>query len=128
MRRLRRSLGLALVPVVSAALAAAAPPWPFPWPEDKIARYTARRARGAIAVDGRLDEADWKAAERSPRFSDLIRGAPGIHDTRAAVLWDAEQLYVALIAQGHGRLGTHSLLLALASLSDVEWAHVQGGR
>jgi 3-hydroxyisobutyrate dehydrogenase len=33
----------------------------------------------------------------------------------------AEQLYVALIAQGHGRKGTHSLLLALASLSDVEW-------
>jgi hypothetical protein len=95
MRRLRLSLGLALVPVVSAALAAAAPPWPFPWPEDKIARYVALRATGAIAVDGRLDEADWKAAERSPRFSDLIRGAPGIHDTRAAVLWDAEQLYVA---------------------------------
>jgi 3-hydroxyisobutyrate dehydrogenase len=35
----------------------------------------------------------------------------------------AEQLYVALIAQGHGRKGTHSLLLALASLSDVEWNH-----
>jgi 3-hydroxyisobutyrate dehydrogenase len=34
----------------------------------------------------------------------------------------AEQLYVALIAQGHGRKGTHSLLLALASLSDLEWA------
>jgi 3-hydroxyisobutyrate dehydrogenase len=33
----------------------------------------------------------------------------------------AEQLYVALIAQGHGRKGTHSLLLALASLSDVDW-------
>jgi 3-hydroxyisobutyrate dehydrogenase len=34
----------------------------------------------------------------------------------------AEQLYVALIAQGHGRKGTHSLLLALASLSDLDWA------
>jgi 3-hydroxyisobutyrate dehydrogenase len=33
----------------------------------------------------------------------------------------AEQLYIALEAQGHGRKGTHSLLLALASLSDVEW-------
>jgi 3-hydroxyisobutyrate dehydrogenase len=33
----------------------------------------------------------------------------------------AEQLYVALSAQGHGRKGTHSLLLALASLSDVDW-------
>jgi 3-hydroxyisobutyrate dehydrogenase len=33
----------------------------------------------------------------------------------------AEQLYVALAAQGHGRKGTHSLILALASLSDVDW-------
>jgi 3-hydroxyisobutyrate dehydrogenase len=33
----------------------------------------------------------------------------------------AHQLYVALEAQGHGRKGTHSLLLALASLSDVDW-------
>jgi 3-hydroxyisobutyrate dehydrogenase len=34
----------------------------------------------------------------------------------------AEQLYVALIAQGHGRMGTHSLILALASLSDLDWS------
>ncbi len=33
----------------------------------------------------------------------------------------AEQLYVALQAQGHGRKGTHSLILALASLSDIDW-------
>ena len=33
----------------------------------------------------------------------------------------AEQLYVALQAQGSGQLGTHSLMLALASLSDVDW-------
>jgi 3-hydroxyisobutyrate dehydrogenase len=33
----------------------------------------------------------------------------------------AEQLYVALQAQGHGRKGTHALVLALASLSDVDW-------
>jgi 3-hydroxyisobutyrate dehydrogenase len=33
----------------------------------------------------------------------------------------AEQLYVALIAQGGGRQGTQALLLALASLSDVDW-------
>ncbi len=33
----------------------------------------------------------------------------------------AQQLYVALKAQGMGRKGTQSLVLALASLSDVEW-------
>ena len=33
----------------------------------------------------------------------------------------AEQLYVALRAQGHGRKGTQSLILALASLSKIDW-------
>ncbi|MER3412559.1 MAG: oxidoreductase, partial [Thermoleophilia bacterium] len=33
----------------------------------------------------------------------------------------AHQLYLALEAQGSGRKGTHSLILALARLSDVEW-------
>jgi 3-hydroxyisobutyrate dehydrogenase len=33
----------------------------------------------------------------------------------------AEQLYVALSAQGYGRKGTHALVLALARLSDIEW-------
>jgi 3-hydroxyisobutyrate dehydrogenase len=33
----------------------------------------------------------------------------------------AEQLYRALEAQGHGRDGTHALVLALASLSDLPW-------
>ena len=33
----------------------------------------------------------------------------------------AEQLYRAVEAQGHGRKGTHALMLALAQLSSVEW-------
>lgn len=33
----------------------------------------------------------------------------------------AHQLYVALQAQGHGRDGTHSLQLALAGLSNINW-------
>ena len=32
-----------------------------------------------------------------------------------------EQLYLALVAQGDGRQGTHALVLALARLSAVEW-------
>lgn len=70
------------------------PHWPFPWPEERIARYTAFRAAGPIAIDGRLDEPSWRLASRSPRFVDLITGAPTIHDTRAAVLWDDDYLYV----------------------------------
>jgi hypothetical protein len=48
----------------------------------------AKNTSSSIVIDGRLDEADWRAAARSPRFADLIGGRPGIHDTRAAVLWD----------------------------------------
>jgi 3-hydroxyisobutyrate dehydrogenase len=33
----------------------------------------------------------------------------------------AHQLYVALKAQGHGRDGTHSLMLALAGMSNIDW-------
>jgi 3-hydroxyisobutyrate dehydrogenase len=33
----------------------------------------------------------------------------------------AEQLYRAVDAQGHGRKGTHALMLALARLSNIEW-------
>ena len=39
----------------------------------------------------------------------------------------AHELYLALRAQGGGRKGTHALLLALARLSDVEWAPAPAG-
>jgi len=85
--------GLIMV-LLALASAAATETWPFPWPESRIARYTARRATAPIVLDGRLDEADWNAAEKSPRFTDLVRGERAIHDTRAAVLWDDVNLYV----------------------------------
>lgn len=69
-------------------------PWPFPWPEAKIAHYTAHRVHGPLTIDGRLDEESWRHATRSPRFTDLVTGAPTALDTRAAVLWDDDYLYV----------------------------------
>jgi len=33
----------------------------------------------------------------------------------------ANQLYLAVQAQGYGRQGTHALQLALASLADIDW-------
>lgn len=67
----------------------------FPCPESEIAHYTAYHARQAIQIDGRLDEEAWQRAPFSSRFIDIITGAPTIHDTRAAVLWDQTNLYVA---------------------------------
>jgi hypothetical protein len=67
----------------------------FPCPEQEIATYTALFVREPILIDGRLDEAAWKQAPRSPRFVDILTGAPVIHDTHATVLWDRTNLYIA---------------------------------
>ena len=61
-----------------------------------IAHYVARRAAGPIVVDGLLDEPSWQRAEKSARFVDMVTGEPGFYDTRAAVLWDDQYLYVGL--------------------------------
>lgn len=78
-----------------AAAAARAGEWGFPCPENEIARYTAHHVSSPIKVDGRPQEAAWQRAPRSPRFGDMLTGRPPIHDTRAAVLWDDENLYIA---------------------------------
>lgn len=70
-------------------------PSQFPCPESEIAHYTAYHVREPIQIDGRLDEEAWQRSPRSPRFIDIITGARTIHDTRAAVLWDDTNLYVA---------------------------------
>ena len=69
--------------------------WPFTWPEAEIKHYTAYRVSEVPTIDGRLDEQAWRAAPKSPRFVDMVDGTPGLHDTRAAVLWDDTNLYVA---------------------------------
>jgi len=66
----------------------------FPWPEDKVATYTAHYTSEEITIDGKLDEPCWQSALRSPRFSDLVSGRRAIHDTRAAVLWNETYLYI----------------------------------
>lgn len=69
-------------------------PRPFPVPDEQIARYTAYRTVDAITVDGKLNEKSWQLVPRSPRFVDLVTGRPVVHDTRAAVMWDDENVYV----------------------------------
>jgi hypothetical protein len=65
-----------------------------PCAETDIPHYVAYRTTSEIQIDGRLDEHVWQKAPRSPRFRDMIYGEETIHDTRAAVLWDEEYLYV----------------------------------
>jgi hypothetical protein len=68
--------------------------WKFPCPSNEIARYTAHRITEKIRIDGKLDESAWKSAPTSPRFVDILSGQPTLHDTRAMVLWDEENLYI----------------------------------
>ena len=59
--------------------------------------YTAYRAEQPIRVDGRLDEAAWRAAPWTADFVDiegLPKPAPRFR-TRARMLWDSTNLYIA---------------------------------
>jgi Carbohydrate family 9 binding domain-like len=62
--------------------------------EDEVAHYTCYRTREPLMVDGRLTEAAWRKAPRSPRFVDMVTGDAAWLDTRAAALWDDQNLYV----------------------------------
>ncbi len=66
-----------------------------PQPPTVPTPYLAYQICEPITIDGRLDESVWQRAPRSPRFVDLISGAPALYDSRAAVLWDQTALYVA---------------------------------
>lgn len=61
---------------------------------DLIPHYTSYKIDSALKVDGKLDELAWLNAPRSSSFRDLISGDNTIHDTRVAVLWDDDFLYV----------------------------------
>jgi len=61
-----------------------------------IAHYTAQRAAGPITIDGRLDDPSWQKAQKSGRFVDMVTGAPTFFDTRAAVIWDDQYLYIGM--------------------------------
>jgi hypothetical protein len=61
---------------------------------DNIPHYTAYKIDSAVKIDGKLDESVWIEAPHSSNFRDLISGESTIHETRAAVLWDDNFLYV----------------------------------
>lgn len=66
----------------------------FPCNPQPVPHYTAYHVSKPVTIDGKLEEECWKKAPRSPRFVDILTGAPALHDTRVAVLWDETNLYV----------------------------------
>lgn len=59
-----------------------------------MSAYNCRYTKTKPGMNGRVDAGPWAEAEWSPRFVDMVTGAPGWWDTRAAALWDEEALYV----------------------------------
>jgi len=59
-------------------------------------KYSCKKITGPIIIDGDLSKDVWKNAGKSPRFIDVIGGNPGLYDTRAALLWDDDYLYVGM--------------------------------
>jgi hypothetical protein len=92
---MRTILGLLVALFLSSDTQAQNSGWKFPCAETNIAHYTALRTPAPIQIDGKLDEPAWQMAPKSPRFVDILSGQPVIHDTRAAVLWDDQYLYVS---------------------------------
>ena len=58
------------------------------------AAYICRRIEEDLPLDGRLDHPLWRKAEKTRRFVDVIGGNPGLYDTRAALLYNSEYLYI----------------------------------
>jgi hypothetical protein len=97
--------------VVAGAMSLPAEDSRFPCPENEIAHYTAYHVSEPITIDGKLNEAAWRQAPRSPRFVDIITGRPTIHDTYAQLVWDDKNLYVAYRVQEpfvHARYTTNN--------------------
>jgi hypothetical protein len=63
--------------------------------QEHIAHYTSCRTLHPIEINGDLEKPVWQRAPKSPRFVDMVTGEPGLFDTRSAVLWDDQNLYIA---------------------------------
>ncbi|MEI6358140.1 MAG: carbohydrate-binding family 9-like protein, partial [Verrucomicrobiota bacterium] len=68
----------------------------LPCADSEVVRYTAHRVARPMVIDGKLDEPAWKFAPASSRYVDILTGAPAIHDTRAKIVWDDQNLYLGI--------------------------------
>ena len=59
-----------------------------------VTPYVAYQIQTPLQIDGDLTKRAWQLARKSPRFVDVVSGAPALYESRAAVLWDATALYV----------------------------------
>ena len=83
--------------------------------------YPCYRTHSPMPIDGRLDGPGWRLAPKSPRFVDVVSGGPALYDTRAAALWDAENLYIGFwIEEPYVRAGLTERDSIIFAENDVE--------
>jgi len=63
------------------------------------------RAAGKITIDGKLDEPAWKRAYRLDDFRVPVTGAKPRFATLARLLWDDENLYLAVVMEDYDVYG-----------------------
>ena len=56
--------------------------------------YKCKKVATPIRINGDLKKPEWQRCEKSRRFVDAVGGNPGLYDTRAALMWDKEALYI----------------------------------
>lgn len=71
-------------------------------------RYTIARTSAKIVIDGRLDEADWKAAKSVGKFRFPWWKAGKKEQTQAKLLWDDRNLYVSFRCKDAHIWGEHT--------------------
>lgn len=65
----------------------------------EIAVYVSQKISQDITINGDLTKPVWQKAVKSNRFVDMANGSPAFYDTRAAVLWNDQKLYIAFWAE-----------------------------
>lgn len=83
-------------------------PTPIPLDPPAVRHYLAPQAAAPPVIDGRLDDAAWRAAPWSEPFTDIEgsrRPAPR-WDTRVKMLWDESALYLAATLEEPDLWGT----------------------
>ncbi|MDR3688957.1 MAG: carbohydrate-binding family 9-like protein [Fimbriimonas sp.] len=59
-----------------------------------MSELTAHRVHTKPSLDGSLSDRVWQTVAKSNRFVDMATGEPAIFDTRCALLYDDENLYI----------------------------------
>jgi len=87
----------------------------------------ATRLDGSIELDGRVDKPAWQTATWSRRFVDMVDGTPGMFDTRVAVRWNDQHLFIAFTAEEPFLRATQSERDSIVFLDNDLEVFIDGG-